>query len=237
MTVPLLFARDPRVVYGCIKVSGHLSYAENTASGRGGAVFMPHEGLLETPACLGDRRMTLQSALPASTNADDQPPASVSVLVPQRTGPSEFFQQLPESQRQTLLESLGGPVDTMKSAAFATAGTVSLAAGTILAVGSEPNSTVVTEAGIIVAASGALLTQSGRIVLQPAPGAVPVEGLPVVFTSTPVNDTTWFGVPYNYLPCADWSNAAVAGKDVATGPFYLLVRRFWLTRHTGNGLA
>lgn len=202
----------------------------NKAIGRGGGAFVPQEGLLSVLACSADATLVVPSNATATTAAaaNSTPPApSVTLRLPGRHAPAWWYSQLSASRRAALLKRVGGPVQTTAAAAYTVNGTLFFAEGTVFAVQAGLNTTRVSPSGSTVAADGTVLTSSGGLVLSAASSAAgllaSVGGLPLVLHNSIINDTAWYGVPYNLLPCADWNNTATAGDNIGTSPYFLLV--------------
>ncbi len=202
----------------------------NEAIGRGGGVFMPQEGLLSVLACSADATLVVPSNATAPTAAatDSTPPApSVTLRLPGRHAPAWWYSQLSASRRATLLKNVGGPVKTTAAAAYTVNGSLVFADNTVFAMQAGLNTTRVSPSGIMLAADGTVMTSSGGLVFISASTAAgtlaPVDGLPLVLHNSVINDTAWYDVPYNLLPCADWNNTATAGDNIGTSPYFLLV--------------
>lgn len=222
---------DPAASTGTLGLQGsdyrmYQPYAGNAASGRGGGVYAPHEGVLETFQCPSDKNITYPflaatQAGPLSTRPN------VTVQLPSRQGPTAaYYSRLSPERRAALLSHVGGAVEPTRAAAYSTGGAPQFASNVVFAVGAQPNSTVVLE-DTLFAAPDAVLLPTGNLTINAGslePSAlVRVGGLPVIVSDSILNDTEWYGVPYTCLPCADWDNFAAAGPNMATLPAFLLV--------------
>lgn len=221
--------------------------AGNAAAGRGGGIFWRHEGVVSALQCLADRPQSVSvvngtattpwgnTSSPVNATGGATGPLlqySVSVSLPGRKLPSPWYGRLTRQHRSALLASVGGTVNVTLHALYSVNGSVKGVDGIAYVRFTSANTTLLSPEGVLLAAPGTVLNMGTGFLSRAAaltappllPGTIDVSGRPVVLDSSPINDTSWYGIPYDQLPCADWNNTAAAGDDIATTPYFLLVR-------------
>ncbi len=222
--------------------------AGNAAAGRGGGIFWRHEGVVSTLQCLADKPQAVSvfngtattpwgnTTVPVNTTTGSTTGPlvrySISVSLPGRKLPSPWYGRLTRQHRSALLASVGGPVNATLTALYSVNGSVKGIDGIAYVRFTSANTTLLSPDGVLLAAPGTVLNLATGFLSRAAapatsqllPGNIDVSGQPVVLDSSAINDTAWYGIPYDQLPCADWNNTADAGDDIATTPYFLLVR-------------
>lgn len=243
---------------GCYKVTlDAIDMRGNVARGRGGAIHWVHDNVLRITSCPRDtvRNMSTNGTAlfpnpvrfyNASANETAPPvPYNISLTLPDRKGPAEWYGQLPAAHRAALLASVGGAINTTAGSVYASSGQIQLAAGAVFALSTGTNTTRVTERGTLMAVGGTLLNGNGLVQRLPTTNSssngtisssfnssAVANGtlaqldapVPLVLNRMLVNDTDWLGIPYQNLPCGSWSNTADAGNDISTSAYVLMVR-------------
>ncbi|KAG2489839.1 hypothetical protein HYH03_011642 [Edaphochlamys debaryana] len=194
---------------GLAVTAGQYCEGNKALRGMGGAVYWMHEGVVQVASCMADRQQRLSlgpggAFLDASANstADStggNAAATLHLLLPSRKPPAPWYTELGRSTQLALLAKLADPRNATSS-------------GILLSNGS------------LVYSASALAKAVGLDATSAANGTSNNTSLPEA--QLVVNDTAWYGMPYNQLACGDWSgNIAMGGPDIASTQYFLLAPR------------